>query len=153
MERLGLAVFEDIRFWIPGRPVPKGRPRSWNGRMVTPKSTRDFEARIASACDRIDVPIPGSWDGVVLGVHICAVHKRTGRETAKIRRQLAIKARHRSDLDNIVKSTVDGIQRSRLMLDDSHVVSLDAWRMVAPFDSPKLEGVLIGVAFAKVIGC
>ena len=150
-ERLGLAVVEDVRFWIPGRPVPKGRPRAWKSRLVTPKTTRDFEAMVAAACDRVDVDVPPNLPEMVIGVHVCAVHRRTGWETAKKRRDLVVKSRHRSDLDNVAKSVMDGIQRSRLMVDDSHVVALDAWRMVAPFDAPKLEGILVGLAWATVV--
>ena len=149
-ERLGLEVVRDCRIWLPGRPVPKGRPRAWKSRLVTPKATREFEARVGAACQRVDIEVPAG-DDIVVGVHLCAIHKRTGWETAKKRRALLIKARHRADLDNVAKSVLDGIQRSRLMADDSHVVALDAWRLVAPPDAPKLEGVLVGLAWARVV--
>lgn len=149
--RLGLSVVQDCRIWIPGKPVPKGRPRAWKSRLVTPKATRSFEAMVAAACDRVDVEVPPPWEEVVLGVHLCSVHKRTGWETAKKRGGLVVKSRHRSDLDNIAKSVIDGVQRSRLMVDDSHVVALDAWRMVAPAAAPKLEGILLGLVWATVV--
>ena len=106
---------------------------------------------MAAACDRVDVEVPPPWEEVVLGVHLCSVHKRTGWETAKKRGGLVVKSRHRSDLDNIAKAVIDGVQRSRLMVDDSHVVALDAWRMVAPSEAPKLEGILLGLVWATVV--
>jgi len=150
-ERIGLEVVQDCRIWIPGRPVPKGRPRAWQNRLVTPAATRRYERVIGAACDRVDVDVPSGDGGLVVGVHVFAVHRRTGRETAKKRRGLLVKSRHRSDLDNVAKSVLDGVQRSRLLVDDSHVVALDAWRMVAPPDQPKLEGVIVGLAWARVV--
>ena len=35
-----------ISFVIPGRPIPKGRPRAGSGRIYTPKRTADYEALV-----------------------------------------------------------------------------------------------------------
>lgn len=46
---------------IPGRPVPKGRPRTGKGgRIYTPKRTREYEAKVALLCRAVaDVPMEG----------------------------------------------------------------------------------------------
>lgn len=36
-------MVKQISFKVPGRPVPKGRPRFVNGRTLTPKKTRQHE--------------------------------------------------------------------------------------------------------------
>lgn len=35
-----------VTFIIPGTPVPKGRPKFYNGIAVTPKKTREYEALV-----------------------------------------------------------------------------------------------------------
>jgi len=136
---------------LAGRSRKEGPGRGRIGWLVTPAATRRYERVIGAACDRVDVDVPSGDGGLVVGVHVFAVHRRTGWETAKKRRGLLVKSRHRSDLDNVAKSVLDGVQRSRLLVDDSHVVALDAWRMVAPPDQPKLEGVIVGLAWARVV--
>jgi len=149
-EVMGLAVVEDARIWLPGRPVPKGRPRAWKSRLVTPPSTRAFEGAVAAACSRVAVDVPRGEE-IVVAAFVLAVFKRTGWETARKRSELVVKSRHRADLDNLVKSVMDGAQRSPLLEDDSHVVALDAWRTVAPLDCAKVEGVVLGLAWCSVV--
>jgi len=36
-------------------------------------------------------------------------------------------------------------------VDDSHVVALHAWRTVAPPEVPKLEGVVLGLVWCRVV--
>jgi len=46
-----------ITFAIPGKPVPKGRPRvTRSGRVYTPKATRDYESlvRVDAMCEALD---------------------------------------------------------------------------------------------------
>lgn len=40
---------ESVRFFVDGRPVPKGRPRVTRHGTYTPKSTREYEAAIRAA--------------------------------------------------------------------------------------------------------
>ena len=149
-ERLGLAIVDEARIWLPGRPVPKGRPRAWKSRLVTPPATRKFEGAVAMACSRVDL-VPPRGEEIVVAAHVSAVFKRTGWEDTKKRRELVVKSRLRADLDNVVKSVLDGAQRSHLIEDDSHVVAVNAWRMVAPFEAPKLEGVILSLAWCSVV--
>jgi len=147
---VGLEIVQEVRVWLPGRPVPKGRPRAWNSRIVTPPATRAFESQVAAACRRVEIEVP-TGDHIVVGAHVVAIHKRTGREMARKRSGRLVKARHRADLDNVIKSVLDGVQRSPLLVDDSHVVALHAWRTVAPPEVPKLEGVVLGLVWCRVV--
>jgi Holliday junction resolvase RusA-like endonuclease len=157
-DRLGAQIVNTCRIWIPGRPVPKGRPRAWRdprsgrARLVTPQATRDYERHVADVCSRVGVDVPESWDGIVMGAHVCSVHGRSRREQTRGRAALQLKGRHRADLDNICKSVLDGVQRSPLMVDDSHVVGLESWRMIAPAEEPRVQGVLLGLVWAQVAG-
>lgn len=46
---------ESVRFFVDGRPVPKGRARVTRHGTYTPKSTREYEAAIRAAWERENV--------------------------------------------------------------------------------------------------
>ncbi len=80
-----------IRITVPGRPVPKGRPRlGFRGRkafVYTPQATRDYEQLVgwtakAAGCRPVDGPV-----AVVLDVFV----------------------QRRMDVDNVAKSILDGL--------------------------------------------
>ena len=149
-DRMGLDIAGECRIWLPGKPIPKGRPRAGQSRIVTPPATRRFEGMVGSACQRVGVTVPRG-DDIAVAAQVVVIHRRVGWETAKKREQLRVKARHRSDLDNVVKSVLDGAQRSPLIADDSHVVALQAWRVVPPLETPKAEGVILSLAWCRVV--
>jgi Holliday junction resolvase RusA-like endonuclease len=120
-----------IRLFVPGDPVPKGRPRAFRmGRArighYTPKKTRDWEtearriARIAMRSrDPLEVPVrlevmavfaaPESWP-------------RWKRSLVTAER---IFPTSRNDMDNVVKAVSDALN-GVVWLDDSLVVDLVA---------------------------
>lgn len=74
---------------IPGRPVPKGRPRfSRSGHAYTPEKTRKYEELVAW-CAKKDIPEPLKGD-VAMDIMIYA----NG---------------HWPDIDNICKALLDGM--------------------------------------------
>jgi crossover junction endodeoxyribonuclease RusA len=79
--------------WIHGKPVPKGRPRfARNGGVYTPKTTADYEKRIADAWrekygDKQVEPRN-------LAMHVDVYTKRYST----------------SDVDNFLKIAMDGLQ-------------------------------------------
>jgi Holliday junction resolvase RusA-like endonuclease len=78
--------------WIPGKPVPKGRPRFYNGRAITPKATHDYEKRIAEAwVEKYGYEI---LEDEVLTIHVDVYSKTAGR----------------ADVDNYLKIAMDGLQ-------------------------------------------
>ena len=101
-------------FVIPGPPVPKGRPRmvfkDRNGNPLarphayTPKRTVDFEELVA-------------WSAKAAGLKL----DPEKRYTLTINFYLSA---HRSDLDNLCKACLDGMQRMGQDWDDSQVDNL-----------------------------
>jgi Holliday junction resolvase RusA-like endonuclease len=107
---------------IIGRPVPKGRPRIWQGKAVTPVETRRYEATVqASAKITMNgrpplagalqagvmayVPVPESWS-----------KKKTAAALAG-----DIRPTPRPDLDNYVKAALDGMNGIAFQ-DDAQIV-------------------------------
>ena len=97
-----------IEFEVPGAPVPKARPRVVGGRTYTPKPTKDYERLVRwtgqiamwdAGCKPLTGPVgaylaftlpyPASW----------SKRKRAANEWAVTR----------SDLDNLVKAVLDGL--------------------------------------------
>lgn len=94
-------------FTVPGRPVPKERPRfnTRTGRAYTPRRTKDYEVHVG-------------WHARIGGVMLT--------ESAVI---LRIKAYTRTkihgDVDNIAKVVADGL-KGIAYLDDKQVVRIEA---------------------------
>lgn len=91
--------------WIPGNPVPKGRPRFTNGRVLTDAKTREaeetFQWRLRQAKAK---PFSGP---VKVEMHFHRSDKR------------------RADLDNLVKLAWDSMN-GLCYGDDSQVIELHA---------------------------
>lgn len=91
-----------IAFVVEGDPVPKARSRVMKGYSFTPKRTRDAEALVAAharAAGARPHPRP---------VHVVA---RFHRATAR-----------RCDLDNLLKTVLDGLNRVAFADDDQVVL-------------------------------
>ncbi len=102
-----------VKWTVLGDPVPKGRPRVFRRgnfvQAVTPQRTRDYEARIhASARSETMQGLP--LEGPVWA----ELHFYTA-------------TRRRADLDNLVKSTLDGMN-GVAFLDDHQVSQIFATR-------------------------
>lgn len=98
-------VWQMIRLFIPGRPVPKGRPRlGVRGRtayVYTPTATKEYEKLVgwvakASGCRPVEGPV-----SVTINVFV----------------------RRKMDVDNIAKSVLDGLNGVAYE-DDDQVVEL-----------------------------
>ena len=78
--------------WIPGKPVPKGRPRFYKGHALTPKATHDYEKRIQMAwVDKYGMEFIEDND---ITIKVEAHSKTAGR----------------CDVDNYLKIALDGLQ-------------------------------------------
>jgi Holliday junction resolvase RusA-like endonuclease len=110
--------------WIPGKPVPKGRPRFYNGRAITPKATHDYEHRIRLAwlaeygMDLIED------DNI--RVHVDVHSKTAGR----------------ADVDNYLKIALDGLQGAAFPNDNKVTVAKVTKMKV---DTPEQEGMRIAI--------
>lgn len=76
---------------VDGKPVPKGRPRFAGGRVFTPKTTLDYEKLIAQA-----------WFAKYGTTSV------EGRITVHV--DVYSTTADRSDVDNYLKSVLDGLQ-------------------------------------------
>ncbi len=96
-------------FQIPGEPVPKGRPRfTRQGRVYTPRATVDAEKGIA-------------WRA--------RMAYRGTPTTENVRVDLVFTCRRLSDLDNLVKLALDGMQ-GVVYANDSQVSEIHAVRLL-----------------------
>ncbi len=106
--------------WIPIPPKPKARPRmTRRGRVFTPKATVDYEEAVAE-----------HWDGPVFDgpVAVTLAYKKAGTEVTVTELEPA-KTASRADLDNLVKASLDGLQRQGgAFVNDSQVRVLHAWK-------------------------
>ena len=103
-------------FDVPGRPVPKGRPRlnRQTGTIYTPKSTREYEAAVAWCCESAQVDLQPDRD-------------------YDIRIWFQVPDKRKADIDNLVKSVLDGMHQAYPAWGDHQVTHLEAWVLrVAP---------------------
>lgn len=127
-----------LRVNILGTPVPKGRPRWGSGdRPYTDRRTRAWENQIAvqasAAAHRKGVAVlTGPLDVSMLFL---------------IRRKASVcnpyPDTNRADLDNLVKSVLDGMQLGNVIADDRQVVDLRASERYALAGNS--EGVIVAI--------
>lgn len=119
---------EVARFFVPGEPVAKGRPRAstigGKARLYTPAKTQNYENLVRIACANIiDVPLPGPC-----AVSVTAVLP-IPQSWSKKRAQAALggteRPTKRPDLDNYLKAILDGMNGVAFS-DDSQVVEIGA---------------------------
>jgi crossover junction endodeoxyribonuclease RusA len=91
---------------IPGRPLPKGRPRfTRSGHAYTPRTTRLYEAKIRAICTaHFDEPIT---------------------EPVSVELKFYITGKRLIDVDNLIKAALDGLQPT----DDSLVYKVTGERI------------------------
>ena len=100
---------EPIKIIIPGRPVPKGRPRfGRNGQVYTPKKTREYEELVGWYTKQcMTEPLKGN----------VMLHIKT-----------YVKKNIFPDLDNIAKAIMDGLNGIAYK-DDRQVMCLTVQRL------------------------
>lgn len=123
-----------ISFILDLQPVPKGRPRATRtGRIYTPKTTAEYEASIAKMVGHHQA-LMGA-----LSLEATFILKRPV-STPKSRSGRFLKAGSRGDLDNYVKSLLDGLQRGGVVPNDAAVVEIKASKVYAALgESPHIE--------------
>ncbi len=121
-----------LDLWVPGKPVAAQRPRmTRRGRAYTPQPTIDAEFGIAAlAMQQYGcAPVPGHqlWDDDQ-ALLLMVDYSNDGQRIRLVPLPDRSKAM-RGDVDNYVKTTMDGLQKSGAFRNDSQVVSLvaDKW--------------------------
>jgi len=119
MLQKGMLSKEQIKIVIPGRPVPKGRPRfGRGGNVYTPKRTREYEELVgwyAKQC--IPKPLKGDIE-----LHI----------------KVYVKNNVFPDIDNIAKAIMDGLNGVAYR-DDRQVVCLSVQRIKGREERVEIE--------------
>lgn len=122
-----------LRVEIPGKPIPKARPVRWKGRTFLPSMA--YQTTVAEyavvAMRRIGVrgQSPFPVDGPI------RARLRFYFKKPKSRSRAALMDR-KPDLDNLVKSILDGLERAGAITNDSRVVSIDAQK---DYGDPRAE--------------
>jgi Holliday junction resolvase RusA-like endonuclease len=97
---------------IPGEPVAKERPRRGaHGNFYTPRSTQAYEEIVGMYA--LQLP---RYEGPVSLNLIFFCSPRPWQKMP--------------DLDNLIKSILDGLQKGRAIVDDVQVAELNACRMI-----------------------
>ena len=96
-----------ISFKIPGRPVPKGRPRTAKGVIYTPARTREYEQQVKQVADYLG-------------------DKSLYDEDLAVKIKLIFKDRKHGDLDNYIKSITDALN-GVLYRDDRQIKEIMAY--------------------------
>jgi Holliday junction resolvase RusA-like endonuclease len=92
---------------IPGTPIAKGRPRiAKNGHVYTPSKTRGYEDVIRLATRVAMAGRPPTENPC--RVHVTALFQPPGSWSKKKKKEIRVHAT-KPDLDNVVKSALDGI--------------------------------------------
>lgn len=131
-------------FIVPGEPVAKQRPKARmirsGGRMTvsmrTPKKTLEYESRVAEAC--VDVP---RFEPGPVRVAIITVFERPKRLMRKKDPDGRILKVTRPDIDNVVKSILDGMRE--VWSDDSVVCDVRAEKYYAAKDEEPMAIVTV----------
>lgn len=134
-----------IEFEIPGDPVAKQRPRmTKSGHVYTPEKTRKYEKLVKEAC----LNHSRGWKyekDVPLMIRITAyfsIPKSDSKKRKKEKKIGMIRPTVKSDIDNICKSILDGLN-GVAYVDDKQIVSLHASKWYA--ESPKVMVKIIPV--------
>lgn len=119
---------ETHTFFIPGEPVAKGRPRASSiggkPRLYTPAKTQKYENLVRMACvDIVSRPVSGACCVGITAVLPVPMSWSKKRSEAAIRGNE--RPTKRPDLDNFVKSILDGMNGVAFH-DDSQVVEISA---------------------------
>ena len=93
---------------VNGNPIPKGRPKFYNGHAVTPEATRDYEALVKQAAGIC-------WQG------------EPTTEPVRVELRFWRGDKRRCDIDNCVKAILDALNNV-IWKDDGQIYELVAYK-------------------------
>ncbi len=117
----------EIEFIVPGAAVPKGRPRfTKSGHVYSPTKTRDYEAMIAVLAKESMLGKEPTTDAVSVDIEVTvAVPKSFTKDNRSLALNRVLFPIKGFDLDNVVKSVSDGMNKI-VFVDDKQVVKFSA---------------------------
>ena len=101
---------------IPGKAVPKGRPRFWEGKVITPASTRHYEEHIKEHCK----DLPKLEGPIALMIFVCIETPKCRQEQVKQPHGRLVQTR--PDIDNYIKIYMDAL--NGIVYDDDSQVAI-----------------------------
>jgi Holliday junction resolvase RusA-like endonuclease len=120
---------------MPGAPVPKGRPRMTRaGRAYTPSATRAYEDAIRLQTRVLMAPRHPTTQPCIVHVAFFLAFPASWN----VIKRRATRHSVRPDLDNLVKSVLDGVCGERAAIrNDSQIIEVHAFKCYA--DKPSFE--------------
>lgn len=129
----------EIKFTVPGEPVPKARPRVTRQGAYTPRKTLVYEARVAQAWyEQSGFKMPDDT-ALVATIHAYFPIPQSYRK-GKRERLKGEYHKKRGDLDNVVKSVLDALN-GRAFKDDSAVAIIEAVKRYS--EEPRTDVVIM----------
>lgn len=112
---------------IEGDIVGKGRPRfvRATGRTYTPEHTRAWEKRAADVFASAWGDKPALHGPVIVRLNAVKARRQKDRHSARVLRTV------KPDLDNVVKATLDAMERAGVIIGDQVVSGLIAYSWLA----------------------
>lgn len=127
-----------IQFFVPGKPVGKGRPRfTRTGHTYTPEKTRAYEAAVAWECRKaMKGKLPSTLPQNV-SVEVMVKPPKSWTKTKTKNALGGLITPGRPDIDNYLKAVLDGCN-GVAFLDDSQVVAVYATKRYAETDGVRV---------------
>jgi Holliday junction resolvase RusA-like endonuclease len=115
-----------ISFTVPGRPIPKARPRVVNGHAYTPRETQEYERAVQwhyrmTARSHLPLTVPCAVEMVFRFPIPASARRKTMPDKIKAGDPYP----YRGDLDNLCKAVLDALN-GLAFTDDALVVEISA---------------------------
>lgn len=130
------------RFEVPGLPIAKSRPRfnRKTGRTWTPPKTANYESLVSLAYKEVYPDVIPAGEPIRLTViAYFPVPKATSKKRLALMLSNLIHHTKRPDIDNVLKSVQDGLNKVAFM-DDSQIWSLCAEKRYSEY--PRVEVII-----------
>lgn len=122
---------EAIEFNVLGKPIPKQRPRKGKyGNIYTPTKTKNYEELIGMSF-KLNAGSgfkPFESHVTLTIINVCKFPKKFNKEQRERASSGSIRPVSRPDIDNIIKSVMDGLNGVAFK-DDSQVVNITAGKI------------------------
>jgi Holliday junction resolvase RusA-like endonuclease len=113
---------ESATVFVPGLPKSMPRPRLGKGRVYVPHTADEWKNEITAAMKHI-----GPWEGPIAVTIIFLMPRPKRIELGRLEAHAV-----RPDIDNLVKTVLDGMTYAGVWHDDRQVFSLTAEKFYAP---------------------
>lgn len=124
-----------VTFTISKAPVPKARPRYYNGHAVTPEKTRAYEAAVRRSYLSKGFPVFKGAISIDI-VFYMPIPESKPKKVKEEMLKLKVRPDKKPDIDNLIKAILDGLNKVAWK-DDSQIVAIRAVEYYS--DTPRTE--------------